>query len=420
MIVTLRTERIRTLDQLRAFLEGNEAADFQPTRRDSAYALVRRTLVRFEYHGLRKPDKGLVKRYLEKVTGLSRAQVTRLIRQHRRTGHIRDHRGKPPANAFARRYTYLDAALLAEVDEAFGQLSGPATKVILWRMFHVYGDVRFERLARISGGHIYNLRKTRAYRTGRLTFRKTRPTPVPIGVRRKPRPDGQPGFLRVDTVHLGDRSGKKGIYLVNIVDEVTQFQHLGAVPRITQHFMVPVLKDLISAFPFTVQAFHADNGSEYINRQVADLLNQLHIGTFTKSRPRHCNDNALVEAKNGSIVRKWLGHIHVPHALVPQVNDFLQGSLCPFLNFHRPCLFATEVTGPNGRVKRRYRQQDVATPYERFRAMPGAEDFLRPGVTLKALDRLAAATTDLDAAKAVQRARDELLRAIGQARDSAA
>ena len=110
MIVTLRTERIRTLGQVRAFLEGNQPADFELTDRTSAYALVRRTLVRFEYHGLRKPDKGLLRRFIEKVTGFSRAQVTRLIRQHRRTGNIRDHRCKPPANAFRRRYTPLDAA----------------------------------------------------------------------------------------------------------------------------------------------------------------------------------------------------------------------------------------------------------------------------------------------------------------------
>ncbi|MYA12331.1 MAG: integrase, partial [Gemmatimonadetes bacterium] len=206
--MTLRTAQIRTLEQVRAFLEGNQPADFESTDRTSAYAFVRRTLADFDYHDLRKPDKGLVKRYLEKVTGLSRAQVTRLVRQHRRTGNIRDHRRGPPANAFQRRYTSRDAALLAEIDEAFGQLSGPATKVILHRMFEVYRDRRFERLARISNGHIYNLRKRREYRTGRLTFRKTRPTPVPFGVRRKPRPDGQPGFLRVDTVHLGDRGGR--------------------------------------------------------------------------------------------------------------------------------------------------------------------------------------------------------------------
>ena len=418
--MTLRTERIRTLDQVRAFMDGNQPADFELTDRTSAYAFVRRTLVRFEYHGLRKPDKGLLRRFLEKVTGFSRAQMNRLIAQHRQTGNIRDHRGKPPANAFPRRYTPHDAALLAEVDEAFGQPSGPATKVILWRMYHVYGDVRFERLASISNGQIYNLRKTRQYRTGRLTFRKTRPTPVAIGVRRKPQPNGKPGYLRVDTVHLGDHGGKKGIYLVNVVDEVTQFQHLGAVPRITQQFLVPRLEGLLSAFPFTIHAFHADNGSEYVNRFVADLLNKLHVPTFTKSRPRHCNDNALVESKNGSVVRKWLGHIHVPRALVPQVNTFLRNHLCPFLNFHHPCLFPTEVVSPTGRVKRRYRQEDVTTPYERFKALPDAETLLRPGVTLDALDQHAAATTHLAAAQAAQHARDELFRAVGQARNSVA
>ena len=418
--MTLRTERIRTLNQMRAFVEGNEPADFEFTDRTSAYAVIRRTLVRFEYHTLRKPDKGLVRRFLEKATGFSEAQMDRLIAQHRRTGGIRDHRRKPPAKPFPRRYTAYDAALLAEVDEAFGQLSGPATKAVLWRMCHVHGDERFERLAGISNGHIYNLRKSRTYRTGRLTFRETRSTPASFGVRRKPQPHGQPGFLRVDTVHLGDLGGKKGAYVINVVDEVTQFQHLGAVRRITQQFMVPVLEALISAFPFTVQAFHADNGSEYVNREVSDLLNRLHIPTFTKSRPRRSNDNALVESKNGSIVRRWLGHVHVPHELVPQLDAFLQDSLCPLLNFHRPCLFPTEVTSDSGRVTKTYRQDDVATPYQHFRSLPGAEDLLRPGVTFEALDRIASATTDLDAAKAVQRARDALFRAIGQARDSAA
>ena len=418
--MTLRTERIRTLDQIRAFLDGSEPTDFRFAGRDSAYDFVRQTLVRFEFHGLKRDEKGLVKRFIEKVTGYSRSQITRLVKQHRRTGGIRDHRKDPPARPFPRRYTPYDAALLAEVDEAFGQLSGPATKVVLWRMYHVYGDRRFKRLAGISNGHIYNLRRSRAYRTGRLTLRETRSTPVGFGVRRKPRPDARPGFLRVDTVHLGDLGGRKGAYVINVVDEVTQFQHLGAVPRITQHFMVPVLKDLISAFPFTVKAFHADNGSEYINREVTDLLNRLHIPTFTKSRPRRSNDNALVESKNGSIVRRWLGHIHVPHDLVPQLDAFLRDSLCPLLNFRRPCLFPTEVTSASGRVRKTYRQDDVATPYQHFRSLAGAEGFLRPGVTFEALDQLASATTDLDAAKAVQRARDALFRAIGQARDSAA
>ena len=123
--MTLRTERIRTLDQIRAFLDGSEPTDFRFAGRASAYDFVRRTLVRFEFHGLKRDEKGLVKRFIEKVTGYSRSRITRLVKQHRRTGGIRDHRKKPPARPFPRRYTPYDAALLAEVDEAFGQLSDP-------------------------------------------------------------------------------------------------------------------------------------------------------------------------------------------------------------------------------------------------------------------------------------------------------
>ena len=157
--MTLCTERIRTLDDIRSFLDGNVAADITPRDRKSAYAFVERTLVRFRYHiGLSRTGKGLVRAFLAKVTGYSDAQLTRLIAQQRRTGHIRDHRLRPPSRPFATVYTTADALLLAEVDEALGQLSGPATKRALWRMYHVFGDKRFERLAEISNGHIYNLR----------------------------------------------------------------------------------------------------------------------------------------------------------------------------------------------------------------------------------------------------------------------
>ncbi len=84
-------------------------------------------------------------------------------------------------------------------------------------MFHVYGGRRFERLANISNGHIYNIRKRREYRIGHLTFQGTKGSPVAIGVRRKPQPDGMPGYLRIDTVHLGERGGNKGIYVINIL-----------------------------------------------------------------------------------------------------------------------------------------------------------------------------------------------------------
>ena len=401
--MTLRTERIRTLDEVRAFLEGSEPVDFALNDRDSAYLLVRRSLERLRYYRLGKRDKGLVKAYLAKVTDLSR-----VIAQHKRTCHVRDRRRKPPANAFQRRYTPGDAALLAEVDVAYDRLSGPATKEVLGGQYEVHGDGRFERLAHISNGHIYNLQKRRDYRLGALSLDKTRPVQVSIGVRRKPDPDGRPGFVRVDTVHQGDRDGEKGLYALNVVDQVTQFEHIGAVVRITEIFMLPVLEDLLTAFPFQVRAFHADNGSEYVKHHVAGMLNKLHIGQFTKSRPRHSNDNALVESKNGAIVRKWLGRAHIPARCAPAVNDFIRDHLCPFLNFHRPCLFPSEVEGPRGRIKKRYRQPDVATPYEKLEFLDDAEDFLRPGLTFEELDRLAA--SGLQAAKAVRETRRRLFR----------
>ena len=421
MIVTLSTERIRTLDDIRVFLDGNVAADITPHDRKAAYAFVERTLVRFRYHfGLSRSGKGLVRKYLAKVTGYSGAQLTRLIAQQRRTGRIRDHRLRPPSRPFATVYTTADALLLAEMDEAVGQLSGPATKRILWRMYHVFGDKRFERLAGISNGHIYNLRGRRVYRRARTTFQTTRGAPSPIGRRRRPRPEGRPGFVRVDTVHSGDRDGEKGAYVINMVDEVTQYQQLASVRRITEQFMVPVLEALVGAFPFGVLGFHSDNGSEYINHRVAEMLNKLHVKDFTKSRPRRSNDNALVESKNGNVVRRWLGHSHIPESLAPRANVFLRDHLCPFLNHHRACLFAVEVEDANGRRRRNYPQDLVMTPYEKLRSLPGADGFLKPDITFEKLDAAAHAMTSLEAGQQVQRARRALFQLIAKALSPAA
>ena len=415
MIVTLQTERIRTLEEVRAFVEGSERVDIKLADRASAYDFIRRTLVRFGYHAEGKAAKGLLRAYLGKATGLSRSQLARLIRQHRETGAVADRRGGPPAKPFRRKYTKADIRLLAKVDGLLGQASGPATRKVLRRMAGVFGDGAFERLAGLSNGHLYNLRKSRTYQAARVAVEPTRPSPVAIGERRRPDPQGRPGFLRVDTVHQGDLDGVKGLYHVNLVDEVTQWEHIGTVEAISERFLVPVLEGLIEAFPFDVKGFHADNGSEYVNHQVAKLLNKLHVGDFTKSRARRSNDNALVEGKNGSVVRKWLGHGHIPKRFAADVDAFAQGVLSPFLNFHRPCLFPTEVADGKGRIRRRYRDDDVATPYERLKSLPDAEGRLRTGVTFEQLDATALAQTDLKAAAAVNAARDELFRRIGEA-----
>ncbi len=107
------------------------------------------------------------------------------------------------------------------------------------------------------------------YREHALVFTRTRPTPTAIGERRKPAHGGRPGYLRVDTVHQGDLDGVKGVYHIDLVDEVTQWQVVGAAGRISENHLKPLLESLLEQFPFRILGFHSDNGSEFINHTIA-------------------------------------------------------------------------------------------------------------------------------------------------------
>ena len=420
MIVTLKTSSTPTLAQVRAFLDGSQPFELLIPDREQAYDFIADTLRGLRYGRLKRPDKGLVRRYLVKMSGFSRQQLTRLIAQYRAQGRLEDRRHQPPAKPFAKRYTPADILALAELDALHGTLSGPATKKLCERAFTLYGDTRYARLAKISNGHLYNLRQTALYHRQRVTVSKTRPVTVHIGERRKPRPYGQPGYLRIDSVHQGDLDGIKGLYLINAIDEVTQFQFIGAVERISEQFLLPILERLIRAFPFTIRGFHADNGSEYINHRVAKLLNQLHVAEFTKSRARRSNDNALVESKNGSIVRKHLGYSHIPGRYASLVNDFTLNALSPYLNFHRPCFFPEEVVDNKGRVTKRYRYEHLMTPYEKLKSLDNADSFLKPHITFQVLDEIALKQSDNEAARHLNQARKELFQSIHSSQNHAA
>jgi len=98
----------------------------------------------------------------------------------------------------------------AKGNEAFGQMSGLATRVVLRRQFELFGDSRFERLAGISNGHIYNLRSGSTYRGQRAVWTRTRAATVSIGLRQAPEAGGRPGFVPVDTVHQGTATVSRG------------------------------------------------------------------------------------------------------------------------------------------------------------------------------------------------------------------
>src|SRR5208283_1743438 len=221
-----------SLEAIGRFVLASEDIRFEGKDREQVYGWVERVLVGQQYAEHGKAARGLLRRYIEKMTGLSRAQVTRLIARYTASGRVQVTVYR--RRRFPQRYTRADIELLASVDEAHETLSGPATRRILEREFQVYGRPEYARLATISMAHLYNLRHSRRYRERRLDYTKTRPTAVQIGERRKPQPQGQPGFLRLDTVHQGDQpgGGAKGVYHINAVDEVTQWQVAASTPRI--------------------------------------------------------------------------------------------------------------------------------------------------------------------------------------------
>ena len=409
MKTIMNDTQIKTLEQVRQFLAGTVDVELCIDSKEDRYAWIQTTLVRFHYLQLSKADKGMLLSFLQKLSGYSRIQVKRLVKQYCKTGRIQ--RRQRTIHGFPRKYTDEDIRLLARTDELHGTLSGPTTKKLCERAWNVFDQQEYRQLAGISVAHLYNLRRSRPYRRVRHHFEKTRPQPSSIGERRKPHPEGRPGYIRVDTVHQGDLDGVKGVYHINAVDEMTQFEIVCAVEKISEHYLIPILEQLLEQFPFELQGFHADNGSEYINKRVAQLLHKLFI-EFTKSRPRHSNDNALVESKNAAIVRKHLGYLHIPQKWAPLINDFYRDYLNPYVNYHRPCFFPVVVTDPKGKQTKRYPYDQMMTPYEKLKSLPKAETFLKAGLTFKQLDEIAYAISDNVAAKQLKEAKQQIFNTI--------
>lgn len=414
MVIDMNEAQVRTLEQVRQVLAGTQALEFQATADDAGrYAWVETVLRRFEYSRLPRGERGTLLVYLQRLSGYSRAQITRLVSRWSSGKPLAKHYAGP-AHAFARRYTAVDVALLADVDRAMGTLSGAATACVLRRQRDVFGDERFARLGSISVGHLYNLRNSAGYRNQRVVQTKTQSTKnTKIGVRKAPAPEGRPGFIRIDSVHQGDLDGIKGLYHINAVDCVTQWQVVASVQAISEAHLLSVIEEMLGQFPFEILGFHADNGSEYVNHKVARLLDKLRI-EFTRSRPRHSNDNGLVETKNGAVVRKMFGYEHIHRRHAGRFDTFCREYLNPFLNYHRPCLFATELADPKrpGRIKRVYRPRDAKTPLDKLAGLPDVASFLRPGVTLLELQQLARALTDVQAAEELNEARQALFRRV--------
>ncbi len=407
MQITMRHAERLTLAEMREFLSASSTLSFAGTGRKQIYGLLERVLRTHKYLALSKKDKGIVRRYLIRISGLSKAQITRLIARWRERGVIEPRASR--RHRFPHRYTPSDIQLLAKTDDAHEGLSAAALRRVLQREFKVHRRAEYERLASISASHIDNLRRTRAYREHRVHHTRTRASAVSIGERRKPESRGRPGYLRVDTVHQGDTGSRKGIYHINAVDTVTQWQIVGCCETISEAHLLPVLEAILHQFPFRIRGFHSDNGSEFLNYKVEKLLNKLLVSEFTKSRANRTTDNALVEGKNGAVVRKHIGHEPIGACHAGRMQRFYMADFNYYLNFHRPCGFPTIEVSDNGKRRRHYRLDDYRTPYEKLLLLDDWESCLKEGISAARLEQQALRMSDTECALRMQERKRKLL-----------
>jgi transposase InsO family protein len=405
--IIMDDSHIVTCEQLRAIVEKGERVVFSFESKERRNEWMSQRLSRFHYASMTctKREKRIILSYLEMVTGLSRVQVKRYALRKKKTGSVKRIEGN--RNSFSIVYGPEDIARLIETDNAHGRITGEATKRILERQYSVYGDHRFEIVRHISVSHLYNLRKTRQYVSHSLFIEKTKAVNRDIGERRKPETGGLPGYIRVDSVHQGDLDKEKGVYHINMVDEVSQFEIIGCVEGISEAFLLPLLEKLLNEFPFIIRGFHSDNGGEYVNHVVSKLLTKLMIDQ-TKSRSGKTTDNALVEGKNGSRIRKIMGHAHIPRRYAEAINQFYAEHLNIYLNFHRPCGFATERVNARGKIIKKYDKYE--TPFERLQQIPNIENHLKPEITLETLRAISQKESDNACAQRMQKAREKLFK----------
>jgi len=412
MKTIMKLEELKTIEQISQFLDGTQSVIFKvDTIKAERYKWIQQELVRFGYLTQSKVNKGLLTQYLMKISRYSRQQLSRLIKQYRETGYIRDHH--VVSKGFKTKYFPKDIRLVAKMDELYDTPCGHTIKKLCERAYHVFDEAEYERISKISISHLYNIRKTTTYIRVRHNYEKTKFKKSSIGERRKPDSKGQPGYIRIDTVHQGDQDKKKGVYHINAVDEITQFEVVCSVEKISERYLIPILEQMLQFFPFKIISFHSDNGSEYINHHVAKLLGKLLI-EFTKSRPRHSNDNALAESKNCSVVRKVLGYQHIPQKYAQEVNQFNKDYLNPHINYHRPCFFPEIAVNDKGKQVKKYPYKSMMTPYDKLKSLENAKSYLKQGLTFEIMDKVAFAITDKQSAERLQKARQSLFNNINE------
>lgn len=376
----------------------------QQQTKEEVYEFINKHLINNRYQLLSKKEKTTTLEYLVSITGYSKDHLKSMISIYRSGEKIT--RIKRTEFHFKRKYTQTDIQKLIDINNMTLGMNGKSILKVVRDMFKIYHDKDYENLSNISVSHFYNLKRMNFFRERNLVYQKTQGISNSIGIRMKPAPDGKPGYIRIDSVHQGDSPSGQGLYHINMVDEVLQFELNVAVPYISEEYMKDILQKMLDCYPCNIINFHSDNGSEYINHTVANLLSRLCIKQ-TKSRPRHSTDNGLVETKNGSVIRHFIPRGYIAKDKYREMNEFFFTYFHKYLNFHRPCLYPTVTLDLKGKKKVTY--NECMTPYQKLISIDNYEQYLKPTITKEILKATAMKQNHVECLKEMDRCRTQLL-----------
>jgi len=184
--------------------------------------------------------------------------------------------------------------------------------------------------------------------------------------------DVVPGFLEADLVaHCGENIRGQYLHTLTVTDIATGWTELGALMGKSEGGVLQEIAEIKESLPFPMLGFDTDNGGEFINYGLVDWCSQNSI-TFTRSREYKKNDQAHVEEKNGSIVRRLIGYDRYEGIESWQLLSQLYRIARLYINFFQPCLKLTSKWRDGARVHKRY--DKAKTPCQRILASPSVTE----------------------------------------------
>lgn len=285
----------------------------------------------------------------------------------------------PGTNRRRRGVTYSKASIrvLAQIWKAAGYPWSVRLKAMLpqwlpWARKHIHGVTpEIEReLMRMSARQMDRRLSEKRRRLKRRIYGRTKPGTLlkhHIPIKTDQWDVTEPGFVEIDLVsHSGPNASGEFIYSLNITDIHTGWSEAYAVMGKGERRVVAALDAIRKELPFTLRAIDSDNGSEFINHHLYRYC-QEHGIQFTRGRPYKKDDNAHIEQKNWTHVRKLLGWDRYDTAEeLKAINALYRGPWRAMMNMYQPCVKLKEKVRVGSRVTRRY--DKAQTPLDRLAA----------------------------------------------------